>query len=262
MESTEGMTWMSNLSSLNQGLEREFESTLTEEIIPGILHNFANPLNGIMGRSKLLQRKLEISKEGDSVPDFNDMYNKVIRDVDLISRDTDRLSVLLQNVAEKLNVVNNKLCVHGINLSEILAIEMSFFDFHLDFKHNVKKTLDLSPDIPEVNGVPADFSLSLWALIRCAMLRMKNCDLRELVVATENLGDCVLIKIANTGTYISQDEWVNIVGFLENKNPNISESELDSMLLSSILLLTKYHAQFQLDNVNGMSCLKIRIPVK
>ena len=46
-----------------QEMINEFETTFVQELVPGILHNFANPLNGIMGRSRLLQRKVEKSFE-------------------------------------------------------------------------------------------------------------------------------------------------------------------------------------------------------
>ena len=42
-----------------RALEDDFAATFIEELIPGILHNFANPLNSILGRSKLLQRRIE-----------------------------------------------------------------------------------------------------------------------------------------------------------------------------------------------------------
>ena len=32
-------------------LENDFLSTFMGELMPGVLHNFANPLNGIMGRA-------------------------------------------------------------------------------------------------------------------------------------------------------------------------------------------------------------------
>ena len=40
-------------------LEKKFVATFLDELLPGIFHNFANPLNGIMGRSKLMQRRLD-----------------------------------------------------------------------------------------------------------------------------------------------------------------------------------------------------------
>jgi len=42
-----------------QALEDDFSETFIRELMPGILHNFANPLNGIMGRARLLQKRME-----------------------------------------------------------------------------------------------------------------------------------------------------------------------------------------------------------
>ena len=55
-----------------QALEDDFSSTFIRELLPGILHNFANPLNGIMGRSKLLQRRMD-----DTVKKINEQYPEV-----------------------------------------------------------------------------------------------------------------------------------------------------------------------------------------
>lgn len=244
-------------------LEKEFESTLTGELIPGILHNFANPLNGIMGRSKLLQRKLEISMSGNGgQPDPGELYGKLCRDVDLLSRDTDRLSVLLQNVAEKFNAIS-RTSLQPVNLSEIVAHEVEFFDFYLDFKHNIRKKISLNPDIPEVMGTPADYSLSLWALFRYAMLKLKDCDPKELHISTEHEAGHVQIQLADSGTAWAEKDWTAIMQYLEHsRGAAPSGLSVDSNLLRSFILLKKYRAQFGMENGDGMSVLTISIPVK
>ena len=71
-------------------LKKEFQDTFIEELVPGIVHNFANPLNGIMGRSRLLQRKLtEIMKKTDAEKDASYIeYNqKLVHDVESIARE-------------------------------------------------------------------------------------------------------------------------------------------------------------------------------
>ena len=52
-------------------LEDDFQSTFIRELLPGVLHNFANPLNGIMGRSKLLQRRIDavVKKMSEQYPE-------------------------------------------------------------------------------------------------------------------------------------------------------------------------------------------------
>ena len=72
-------------------LEREFEGTFIEELIPGILHNFANPLNGIIGRTRLLQRRLEeaIRKTREAYPEaertLGEDHAKLLKDIELIT---------------------------------------------------------------------------------------------------------------------------------------------------------------------------------
>jgi signal transduction histidine kinase len=251
---------MPNTENCYRALEKEFESTLAGEIIPGILHNFANPLNGIMGRSKLLQRKLEMDSTGSgSAVDYEALYPKLFRDADLISRDTDKLSHLLQNVAEKFYVIN-RTSVERINLSELIGMEMDFFDFCLDFKHNVKKNIDLDPEIPELKGVPAELSLSFWALLRLAMLRVKDGELRELHVSSGYADRCVRIGIANSGTFIAQDEWGRMLDLFDGRSRISSDLKPDG-LLSATCLLRKYKARFLLETANEMSGLTILIPV-
>lgn len=121
-------------------LEKEFQDTFIEELVPGIVHNFANPLNGIMGRSRLLQRKLmEIMKRTDAEKDasYIEHNQKLVRDVESIAREADRLSSLLQNVTGKFCAIGNRN-IQKINLSELIELEMKFFDFYLDFKHKIK----------------------------------------------------------------------------------------------------------------------------
>jgi len=78
-------------------LEREFEGTFIEELIPGILHNFANPLNGIIGRTRLLQRRLEetIRKTVEAFPEsertLSEDHARLLKDIDLITHESDRL---------------------------------------------------------------------------------------------------------------------------------------------------------------------------
>ena len=180
-------------------LEKAFQDTFTEELVPGIVHNFANPLNGIMGRSRLLQRKLmDIMKRADAENDTSNQENnkKLVRDVDSIAREADRLSGLLQTVMGKFCAIGDRT-VQKINLSELIELEMRFFDFYLDFKHSVKKTLQLDRELPEVRGTPADYSLAFSTLIRYATVAMKESATKELNISTQFENGQVCVRIQN-----------------------------------------------------------------
>jgi len=79
-----------NEKDLYTHLEKKFVATFLDELIPGIFHNFANPLNGIMGRSKLMQRRLDdfVKKMETRYPSIeNEMgvdYKKLISDTEFV----------------------------------------------------------------------------------------------------------------------------------------------------------------------------------
>ena len=95
------------------GLQGGFEIMLADVIIPGIIHNFANPINGIAGRARLLKRKID--EQLKSVEDFRDrdFCRMTSNDVGLICREADRLSGLLLIISEKFYALNDVYSPEG-----------------------------------------------------------------------------------------------------------------------------------------------------
>ncbi len=244
-------------------LEKEFQDTFIEELVPGIVHNFANPLNGIMGRSRLLQRKLmEFMKKADAGKDASYIeYNqKLVHDVESIAREADRLSILLQNVTGKFCAISDRN-IQKINLADLIEIEMNFFDFYLDFKHSIKKTLQLDREIPEVKGSSADYSMALSSLIRYSINMMKESASKELYISTQYENGNVYVKIKNQGTPVSEDQKKLL---LEKSQADISslEKPLDIGLLCAFSLLKKWGAHFEIHSESGLNTITISIPAK
>ncbi len=244
-------------------LEKEFQDTFIEELVPGIVHNFANPLNGIMGRSKLLQRKLmEIMKGTDAEKDasYIEHNQKLVRDIESIAREADRLSSLLQNVTGKFCAISDRN-IQKINLSELIELEMKFFDFYLDFKHSIKKTVQLDREIPEVKGSSADYSLALSALIRYSINMMKESATKELYISTQFENGNVCIKIKNQGIPVSENQKKLL---LEESQTDISSLEITEGvgLLCAFSLLKKWGAHSEIKSESGLNTITVLIPAK
>jgi signal transduction histidine kinase len=239
-------------------LERAFQDTFIEELVPGIVHNFANPLNGIMGRSRLLQRKLmDIAKRTDVDKDtsYHEHHEKLVRDVDSIAREADRLSVILQTVTGKLCALGDRT-MQKVNLSELIELEMRFFDFYLDFKHSVKKTMQVNKEVPEVIGSPADYSLAISALIRHAMVTMKESVPKELYISTQLENGKIYLQIQNRGAPMSDD--LKRLLFDETKGyvPSL-EGNRERTLLCAFSLLRKWGASFEIRRHNDLNTIVI-----
>ena len=127
-----------------QALEDDFTSTFIRELMPGILHNFANPLNGIMGRSKLLQHRIDdvVKKIEERYPEtaaaLHDEILRIKNDIRSINKESDSFFEIFRDASGKFYALAAR-GEDGINLSQLLAAEMRFANFYLEFKHDICK---------------------------------------------------------------------------------------------------------------------------
>ena len=243
-------------------LEREFEGTFIEELIPGILHNFANPLNGIIGRTRLLQRRLEetIRKTREAYPEaeraLSEDHAKLLKDIDLITHESDRLFDLFKHVSGKFYAIGDRN-VQQINISELVENEIRFFDFYLDFKHNVKKILDLDGDLNDVAGSPADFSMFISTWVRYAMEGMRDSAVKEFFVSTARRNGHVVLKFQDTGRPMPAEVKEAI---LKGRSGQELKDEGASRLLQAISLVRKYDVRFEIDHEAGINIFSVEVP--
>jgi len=243
---------------------KEFEAGFTTELIPGILHNFANPLNGIMGRSRLLQRRA--TKNLENINEYVDLHEetlqdckKIIDDIDLIVNETDRLFNIFNDVAGKFYRLSDT-AVRKINLSELIKTEIAFLDFYLDFKHQVKKNMLLDDEIPEVAGSPADYSIALSTLIRHAMSSMRDSEMKVLIVSTTSDETHVCVRIENTSMHSLSDEEKELIQSWDNLSKSYDETNVNRDLFNAVSLLKKYNVHFQCEEGSGFNIISVRIP--
>lgn len=231
-------------------LEDEFKATFIKELMPGILHNFANPLNGIMGRSKLLQRRIDslakklVQHHPDvSVALFEEM-EKIKSDVRSVNNESEVFFGMFRDVSTKFYALATRE-EERISLSQMLAAEMRFADFYLEFKHEITKTLALDREIPEFMGNARELSLSFWRLIRFAMVQALNSKKKEFFLSTGHDRENVHVQIKYTIDESSR----------HTMNP-------DAGMMSAIEILKKYLAEIQFLKEDGINAIMVRIPYR
>lgn len=247
-------------------LREQFLATMYDELMPGILHNFANPLNGIMGRAKLLQRRLDdhVRKIREHYPDvafgLKEDYEKLLKDVSSINQESDKFSDLFWDVARKFQGIAEDRS-EKINLSQLLNAEMRFTDFYLSFKHEVKKTLAFQEDLPEVTGSLADYSLSFFALIRRSMTAMKNGSTKEFFISTDSDAQMVYVRLRDTGLPFPEE----MVCFVDKLSKNGDAEEwmpVPDGFSDACLLLRHYGARIRLSRDTNFNEVEVAIPYR
>lgn len=242
-------------------LEKEFELTFGELIL-GVLHNFASPLNGILGRSELLEEKARknelLIKNANKIDDkILESNKKISYDAGLIAKEADRFTDLFNDVAEKFQRLS-ETDLQKINLSELIEGEIAFFQFYPEFKNNIKKSLILDKKIPKVSGIIADYSISLSAIIRTILNCMKDSEVKDFVISTGHDNSYVFIKIEGTGAPIVGRK--AILDNLSSTGQSYHNPDEDKQLFYALSLLKKYDALFQITHESGYNVILIRVP--
>lgn len=240
----------------------KFELPL-RKIIPGILHSFASPLNGILGRSEILEKRARknleriINNTSKIDDEILEGCKKICDDAGLIAKEADRLFDLFNDVAGKFQSLSGT-DLQRINLSELIGAEMAFFQFHPDFKYNIKKSLILDRKIPEVSGRKADYSISLSAIIRHSFNSMKDSEVKEFRVCTRHDDSYVCVKIEDTGAPIigrkERLEKLNSTGHI------FHDPDGEKGLFYGLSLLEKNGAFLKITHESGFNTISIRIP--
>ncbi len=249
-----------------RALEKDFTATFIEELIPGILHNFANPLNGIMGRSKLLQRRIEESvrkmeeKYPDAAAGMMDELKRIKTDINSVNQESEYFFDMFKDVAGKFYALAAKN-EDGINLSQLLAAEMRFFNFYLDFKHEIKKDIQWDKDIPDFKGNTADLSLAFWRIIRFAMTRALASPLKEFHIKTDHDNKYVSVFIKSSGEAMPAADLETLMENLNSDSLNMPAA-VDRGVLMSLLLFDKYQARINFFSEENFSTISIGFPYR
>lgn len=231
-------------------LEKEFTATFLRELMPGILHNFANPLNGIMGRSKLLERRIDMlnKKLSEQHPDaagaLLEEIQKIKNDIRSVNSESESFFGMFRDVSTKFYALAAKE-EERISLSQMLAAEMRFADFYLDFKHEIVKKLDFDKEVPDFKGHAAELSLSFWCLIRFAMAAALKSEKKEFSLTTGHDDENVFVLMKHSG----------------EESGTLDANRIES-ISAALEILEKYSARVEFDRENGISTVTIRIPCR
>ncbi len=254
-------------SEIYQSLEKAFAATFIKELIPGILHNFANPLNGIMGRAKLLQRRIEenLKRMEEIYPDaaagMMEEMQRIRTDIRSVNQESESFFGMFKDVASKFYALAAK-GEDNINVSQLIDSEMRFVNFNLDFKHDIKKNIRLDNDVPDFRGNIAELSLAFWALIRFAMSRARTSLMKEFSITTEHDNKFVSVFIRNSGDALPAATIDALMESVNSCSQEISDRTIDRGVLNAFLILNKYNARINMFSEESFSTISIGLPYR
>jgi signal transduction histidine kinase len=256
-----------NNNEIYKSLEEAFAATFIKELIPGMLHNFANPLNGIIGRTKLLARRIEenYKKMKEMYPDaaagMMEEMDRIKADIRAVSQESEFFHVIFKDISAKFYALTTK-GEDNISISQLIDAEVRFFDFNLNFKHEIIKNIRLDNNIPDFQGSKSELSMAFWALIRFAMSRAQASPMKEFSITTEHDQKYVSVFIKNSGVALPA---AAVDALMESVNSGfraMPDSVIDEGVLNAFLILNKYNARINMFSEESFSTISIGIPYR
>ena len=196
-----------------------YEAAKLGELVPGIIHNLSTPLSGVLGGVQLLEmRSLSIAETLEKLDDHSDDIKQELsehlkrhqKSVDLISRNTQNLSNLLQNLSTRLTRFSIKTPdIYGLN--QLIEMELRYLEFHLNFKHRVRRRLTLGKDLPPLRCVFSHFARGVDEIIYTAMGQhdSQKESLLEIDVITMAEPDQLVLRLNCSIDYARFDEMLS-----------------------------------------------------
>jgi signal transduction histidine kinase len=133
-----------------QSLELSFVGSL----MPGMLHNLATPLSGVIGATQLMEmRAAEQEKIVERLGAANSslsaeletMLKKNKTNLDIIGRNADQLIKLVEVMVQRFQRMSVRQRIPQ-SLNELVQNELEFLNANLAFKHKVRKEISLADE--------------------------------------------------------------------------------------------------------------------
>jgi signal transduction histidine kinase len=242
---------------LLERLRQGFVADLIELVIPGAIHNFANPLNGLSGRIKLLE--IHLAKFIQTIESIHPglgsepSLDKISRDVGILREESAKFLGLFRNFEGKILSLSSSE-QQMINMKELLEAEVKFADCYLDFKHDVTKTVQIDDNMPLISGNRTGYSLCLCSLINCSRLRLKGALEKNLSISAGSDDVNIRIVLQDSGEKIP--EACKKIASEDGLRYEI-KTRTDSSCVLSLLLLKLYGFQINIDDREGWNQISL-----
>jgi len=159
------------------------------QLAAGVAHEINNPLGSILLFTRLVMK--ESAADG-----------RVRENLDRIEKETKRCQSIVQGLLDFAR--QREPNVESVDINELLAMTLEFFERQSSFK-NVEVVRRFKSRLPHIQADLLQLQQVFMNIIINALDAMDGCGRLTLETTDENAGDCVEIRISDTGCGIAPD---------------------------------------------------------
>jgi len=261
-----------NLVKLVDARTRDFvkkeRQAVFGQMVQGIIHNINNPLTAVSGFAEIAKIKLlkfieysEVRIDQDGMKLLKDSLNNIKKTLSASDMTKSIVNALLDKSRNESIEYKQK-----IDLNELITQEVDFLKADSELKHTIKIDLDLDLSITKIFGIYTDFSQVTANLIKNAVDAMINSPKKELGICTKHDSENIYVLVKDTGEGVSPANIEHIFDpffttkACKDKKKNEETGGTGLGLYTNKLLLSSYHAEISIKNLDTGSLFTISIP--
>jgi signal transduction histidine kinase len=173
-------------------------------LLPGIIHNWATPLSGVIGATQLLEKRATLIEdllkdvEQLSAAERDELQKQLDRNrtnVEILSRNAQHLADLLQILVYRITR-GSGVSRDFFPLNELVQNELRFLEANLHFKHKVRKQITLAAVVPATAFSYGFVATAIDELITYTIARHNHAQgVLEMDFVTGSENDSAMIRI-------------------------------------------------------------------
>jgi signal transduction histidine kinase len=218
----------------SNGYQQNFQTldmAFLGSLVPGLIHNMATPLSGVLGATQLLERRAssleELLRANDHLneaerAELDKQFERTRTNVDILARNAKHLADILQIIVQRITR-GNAGAEEYYSLSELVQNELRFLEANLNFKHKVKKQVTLGVTLPTAKYVYGHVASALDEFV---INTMSQHDLRrgimEMDFSTE--ADATHVSVVVEARFVPLSDEAPEAGPLESYLARLRES--------------------------------------
>lgn len=258
----------SNLESLVEKRTKELiareRQAIVGKMVQAIVHNLRGPLMAAQSSVQVMTLQLdeflsELNLENSAARKLVDSLKKSNnRTLEAIGKGSKLVDTLLLQGGS-----NPKEKFHRIDLNELILKELNFLRSAIVLKHRVDVTLDLSEDIPVIQGRYTDFSQVFYNLVKNGCEAMTDSGRKKMTISSTLTPEGIVLSFMDRGTGIDEKKISRIFDPFYTSKSNDSRTDSGSGLGLFICsrLMAEYQAFIKVENrEQGGALFSIHIP--
>ena len=151
------------------------------KLMSGLIHNLNSPLQNIGMDIELAAMYLKDNKQV-----LNEITEKLNPRIERMENEFERINQILKRGT--FNIQMDEYYLKSMTLTLFIQQVMKMLEANLYFKHNVKKEMNLVPDLPKLNQRSEDFWFALIWFMQSMIDNIEKNEIKDLMIKTGKNG--------------------------------------------------------------------------